>query len=42
MYVIAQSVPFKPNYSKLGRDLECHRTSVSDLPMSVIYARHFS
>lgn len=31
MYVIAQSVPFKPNYSKLGRDLECHRTSVSDL-----------
>lgn len=31
MYVVAQSVPFKPNYSKLGRDLECHRTSVSDL-----------
>lgn len=31
MFVIAQSVPFKPNYSKLGRDLECHRTSVSDL-----------
>lgn len=31
MYVIAQSVPFKPNYSKLGRDLGCHRTSVSDL-----------
>ena len=31
MYVIAQSVPFKPNYSKLGRNLECHRTSVSDL-----------
>lgn len=31
MYVIAQSVPFKPNYSKLGRELECHRTSVSDL-----------
>lgn len=31
MYIIAQSVPFKPNYSKLGRDLECHRTSISDL-----------
>lgn len=31
MYVISQSVPFKPNYSKLGRGLECHRTSVSDL-----------
>lgn len=31
MYVIAQSVPFKPNFSKLGRDLECHRTSISDL-----------
>lgn len=31
MYVISQSVPFKPNYSKLGRDLECHRTSLSDL-----------
>ena len=31
MYVVAQGVPFKPNYSKLGRDLECHRTSVSDL-----------
>lgn len=31
MYVVAQSVPFKPNYSKLGRDLECHRTSISDL-----------
>lgn len=31
MYVVAQSVPFKPNYSKLGRDMECHRTSVSDL-----------
>lgn len=31
MYVIAQSVPFKPNYSKLGRDLDCHRTSINDL-----------
>lgn len=31
MYIVTQSVPFKPNYSKLGRDLECHRTSVSDL-----------
>ena len=31
MYVIAQSVPFKPNFSRLGRDLECHRTSISDM-----------
>ncbi len=31
MYIIAQSVPFKPNYSKLGRDLQAHRTSISDL-----------
>ena len=31
MYVIAQSVPFKPNFSKLGRDLECHRKSISDM-----------
>lgn len=31
MYIIAQSVPFKPNYSKLGRDLQTHRTSISDL-----------
>lgn len=31
MYIISQSVPFKPNYSKLGRDLECYRTSISDL-----------
>lgn len=31
MYIIAQSVPFKPNYSKLGRDLQTHRTSISYL-----------
>lgn len=31
LYIIAQSVPFKPNYSKLGRDLDTHRNSVSDL-----------
>ncbi len=31
LYIIAQSVPFKPNYSKLGRDLDTHRNSVSEL-----------
>ena len=31
LYIIAQSVPFKPNYSKIGRDLGIHRNSVSDL-----------
>lgn len=31
MFIIAQCVPFKPNYSKLGRDLQTHRTSISDL-----------
>lgn len=31
LYIIAQSVPFKPNFSKIGRDLELYRTTVSDL-----------
>ena len=31
LYIIAQSVPFKPNYSKMGRDLDLYRTTVSDL-----------
>lgn len=31
LYIIAQSVPFKPNFSKIGRDLGIHRNSVSDL-----------
>lgn len=31
LYIIAQSVPFKPNYSKIGRDLGIHRNSVADL-----------
>jgi hypothetical protein len=31
LYIIAQSVPFKPNYSKIGRDLDLYRTTVSDL-----------
>ena len=31
LYIIAQSVPFKPNFSKLGRDLDINRNSVSDL-----------
>ena len=31
LYIIAQSVPFKPNFSKIGRDLDIHRNSVSDL-----------
>ena len=31
LYIIAQSVPFKPNYSKIARDLDMHRNAVSDL-----------
>lgn len=31
LYVIAQSVPFKPNYSKLAHDLEMNRNLVADL-----------
>lgn len=31
LYIIAQSVPFKPNYSKIARDLNIHRNTVSDL-----------
>lgn len=31
LYIIAQSVPFKPNYSKSARDLEINRNLVSDL-----------
>ncbi len=31
LYIIAQSVPFKPNYSKIARDLDMHRNVVSDL-----------
>lgn len=31
LYIIAQSVPFKPNYSKIARDLDMHRNYVSDL-----------
>ncbi len=31
LYIIAQSVPFKPNYSKLARDLDINRNLVADL-----------
>lgn len=31
LYIVAQSVPFKPNYSKLARDLDINRNLVSDL-----------
>lgn len=31
LYIVAQSVPFKPNYSKISRDLDMHRNAVSDL-----------
>ena len=31
LYIIAQSVPFKPNFSKIGRDLDINRNAVSDL-----------
>lgn len=31
LYIVAQSVPFKPNYSKIARGLDMHRNAVSDL-----------
>ncbi len=31
LYIIAKSVPFKPNYSKIARDIDTHRNNVSDL-----------
>jgi len=31
LYIIAQSVPFKPNFSKLSRDLDVSRNTVPDL-----------
>ncbi len=31
LYIIAHSVLFKPNYSKLARDLDINRNAVSDL-----------
>lgn len=31
LYIISQSVPFKPNYSKIARDLDMNRNAVSDL-----------
>ncbi len=31
LYIIAQSVPFKPNFSKLSRDLDMNRNAVPEL-----------
>ena len=31
LFIIAQSVPFKPNYSKIARDLNIHRNAIADL-----------
>jgi len=31
LYIIAQSVPFKPNFSKLSRDLDVNRNTLPDL-----------
>ena len=31
LYIIAQSVPFKPNYSKIGKALDMHRNYVADV-----------
>ena len=30
LYVIAQSVPFKPNFSKIGQMIDLHRNQVAD------------
>ncbi len=31
LYIIAQSVPFKPNYTKIARDIDTNRNVVADL-----------
>lgn len=31
LYIVAQSVPFKPNFSKLSKDLDVNRNSIPDL-----------
>lgn len=31
LYIVAQSVPFKPNYTKIARDIDTNRNIVSDL-----------
>ena len=31
LFIISQSVPFKPNYTKIGAAMECDRGTVSDL-----------
>lgn len=31
LYIIAQSVPFKPNYTKIAKDLDTNRNVVADL-----------
>lgn len=31
LFIISQSVPFKPNYSKIARDLNVHRNTIADL-----------
>lgn len=31
LYIVAQSVPFKPNYTKIARDIDTNRNVVSDL-----------
>lgn len=39
LYIITQSVPFKPNYSKLARDLDMNRNSIADMMIFLDKAR---
>lgn len=39
LFIISQSVPFKPNYTKIGADMECDRNTVADLSFYMEKAR---
>ena len=39
MYVLANSVPFKPNYTEIGAAMECDRGTVADLAFYMEKAR---
>ena len=39
LFIISQSVPFKPNYTKIGAAMECDRGTVADLAVYMEKAR---